>query len=66
MPAPDAIDTTGLNISKDDMRQLLSIDRDGWEKEIEMIREHYAKFGNRLPKELSDQLIALEARLKKA
>ncbi len=66
MPAPDAIDTTGLNVSGDDMKQLLFIDREGWEREIGMIREHYANFGNRLPKELSDQLTALEARLKKA
>ncbi|MBN1904996.1 MAG: phosphoenolpyruvate carboxykinase (GTP) [Deltaproteobacteria bacterium] len=65
MPAPNAIDTTGLNVSADDMKQLLSIDREGWAREIEMIREHYARFGNRLPEELSDQLIALEARLKK-
>ncbi len=66
MPAPDAIDTTGLNVSADDMKQLLSVDREGWAREIEMIKEHYANFGDRLPKELSDQLIALEARLKKA
>ncbi len=65
MPAPDAIDTTGLNVSENDMKLLLSVDREGWAREIGMIKEHYASFGDRLPKELSDQLIALEARLVK-
>ncbi|NLD37965.1 MAG: phosphoenolpyruvate carboxykinase (GTP) [Desulfatiglans sp.] len=65
MPALNAIDTTGLNVSADDMKLLLSIDREGWAREIEMIKEHYANFGNRFPGELSDQLAALEARLLK-
>ena len=32
-------------------------------KEVESIKEHYAKFGDRMPKALYDQLAALEARL---
>jgi phosphoenolpyruvate carboxykinase (GTP) len=64
MPAPDAIDTTGLNVSANDMRQLLSVEKEGWVSEIEMIKEHYAIFGDKLPKELSTQLTALEERLK--
>ena len=66
MPGPDAIDITGLDVSTDDMRELLDVKKDGWDKEIKMIRKHYAIFGDRLPEELSGQLDALEARLKKA
>jgi phosphoenolpyruvate carboxykinase (GTP) len=65
MPTHGAIDTAGLKVTSDDMKQLLSVDHEGWIKEIEMIKEHYAIFGDKLPKELSDQLIALEERLKK-
>jgi phosphoenolpyruvate carboxykinase (GTP) len=64
MPPPDAIETAGLNVTGDDMKQLLSVDCEGWAKEIEMIKQHYAIFGDKLPKELSEQLTALEARIK--
>ncbi|NLA74160.1 MAG: phosphoenolpyruvate carboxykinase (GTP) [Deltaproteobacteria bacterium] len=66
MPGPDAIDITGLDVSTGDMRKLLDVKKDGWDIEIKMIRKHYAIFGDRLPEELSGQLDALEARLKKA
>lgn len=63
MPTPDAIDRTGLDVSDADMSELLKVDREEWLKEVASIREHYAKF-DRLPKELADQLDALEKRLK--
>ena len=66
MPTVDAIDRTGLEdeVTADDMAELLSLDKEGWLKEVESIKEHYAKFGDRMPKALYDQLAALEARLK--
>jgi phosphoenolpyruvate carboxykinase (GTP) len=66
MPAPEAINTKGLDVSADDMRQLLSVDDEGWGIELDMIKEHYDIFGDKLPKELSDQLTALEKRFKNA
>jgi phosphoenolpyruvate carboxykinase (GTP) len=63
MPTVDAIDRTGLNVSESDMAELLKVNKDEWKKEVSSIREHYAKFGNHLPKELSDELEALEKRL---
>lgn len=66
MPKLDALNVDGLDISKDDLQALLSVDKEGWLREINDIREnHYPKFGSHLPKELSDELDALEARLKK-
>jgi phosphoenolpyruvate carboxykinase (GTP) len=63
-PGVDAIDCTGLkDVSVEDMSVLLSVDRDEWKMEIESIKEHYKKFGNKLPKALSEQLTALEKRL---
>ncbi len=66
LPTVDAIDRTGLedSVTADDMKELLSVDIEGWKKELAGIRsEHYPKFGDHLPKELLAQLDALEARL---
>ena len=65
MPALDAIDRSGLNNVTDDyMKELLTVDTSGWLKEVALIKEHYATFGAKLPRELNDQLAALEERLK--
>ncbi len=66
MPTVDAIDTNGLDVSPADMEELVKINKDEWLKEVESIREHYAKYGEKLPKELHAQLDALEKRLKEA
>ncbi len=64
MPAADGIDLTGLDsVTAADMEELLTVDKAGWLKEVASIREHYARFGDRLPKELADELDALEKRL---
>ncbi len=63
MPAAGAIDTEGLNVSEADMAELLKVNRDEWLKEVASIKEHYVKFGDKLPKELNAQLEALEKRL---
>jgi phosphoenolpyruvate carboxykinase (GTP) len=64
MPTPDAIDTTGLDVDSSTMQELLSVDREDWLKEVASIREYYASFGDKLPKELANQLDALEKRLR--
>ncbi len=66
LPAKDALDLTGLKVSDDDLAQLLKVDLEGWLAEIPGMREHFAKFGNRLPKGLVEELDALEQRLKAA
>jgi len=65
MPTVDAIDRPE-GVSSEDMAEMLSIDAAGWAKEIESIKEHYKRFGDRLPGELLDELSALESRLRKA
>ncbi len=67
MPNPEDIDISGMkDTTLDDMKQLLSVDVEGWKKEVEGIKEHYKKFGDKLPKELADELAALESRLNNA
>ena len=64
MPTPDAIDLEGLEgVTDADMAELLSLDKAGWLAELEMVKEHYARFGDKLPQELTDQLAAIEQRL---
>ncbi len=63
VPAPGAIDTEGVDVSKEDMEELLRVDAAEWRAELPLISEHYARFGHRLPPELADELDALERRL---
>ena len=66
MPTVDAIDRPE-GVSEADMKELLTVDVDGWLREVEDIRtNHYPKFGKHLPKELADMLDTLEANLKAA
>ena len=65
MPTVDAIDRSGLDVSVADMVELLKVDKNEWLREVASIREHYAKFGDKLPQELADQLNALETRLQR-
>jgi phosphoenolpyruvate carboxykinase (GTP) len=65
VPAPGAIDISGLNVSDADMTELLKVDTNDWLKEVESIKKHYSQFGDRLPQGLKDELAALEKRLLK-
>jgi len=64
MPKDGAIDVSGLDVSHDAMQEILSVDVEGWKKEIADVRaNHYPKFGDKLPKELMAEMEALENRL---
>ena len=64
LPESSAIDTSGLDVTEDQMAELLDVNIEEWLNEIESIREHYARFEETLPEALSDELAALEARLR--
>lgn len=57
------IDLKGLDISKEDMEELFRIDREGWKKEAQEIGEFFKKFGDRMPKEMWEELGAMKAKL---
>jgi phosphoenolpyruvate carboxykinase (GTP) len=63
LPARGSIDTEGLTLSDKDMDKLLSVDVAAWRDEVPLIREHYARLGDRMPQELLEELDALERRL---
>lgn len=64
LPSKDGIDISGLNVSSKRMDELLSVDKEGWLKEVESIKEHYRTYGDCMPEELKTQLLNLELRLK--
>ena len=63
LPAPADLDTKGLNLPAANVAKLLDVDIQGWLEEVPRIREHFAKFGDRLPKGMQDELVGLEQRL---
>lgn len=63
VPAEGSIDVTGVKVSADDMKELTTVDKEGWKAELPSIHEHYAIFGEKLPQGLKDELAALEKRL---
>ncbi len=66
-PKPEDINIEGLDdITLDTVKGLLDVDVDLWKEEVAGIKEFYAKFGDKLPAELNNQLAALEDRLNKA
>jgi phosphoenolpyruvate carboxykinase (GTP) len=66
LPAEEALELEGLELDKEDLADLLRVDVEGWLHEVPLIREYYARFGERMPRELVEQLDALEARLQAA
>jgi phosphoenolpyruvate carboxykinase (GTP) len=63
LPKPDAIIRPD-GVSESDMKEILKVDIEGWKAEIADVRKnHYPKFGDKLPKELYDELDAIEQRL---
>ncbi len=63
VPKPEALDRTGLDVSESTMKELLTVDAAEWRGEIASMREFFAKFGEKLPKEMTAQVDSLEKRL---
>jgi phosphoenolpyruvate carboxykinase (GTP) len=63
VPTPDALDVSGLDITTDELEQLLHVDQAEWKAEIPQVTEWFQKFGDKLPGVLWAELDALKARL---
>lgn len=65
-PKPEDINIEDLDgVTLDTVKGLLNVDPSLWKEEAKGIREFYSKFGDRLPKELEQELETLEANLNK-
>ena len=63
LPTRDSLNLEGLDVSSENMDQLIAVDVPGWKKEIEDVAFNYAKLGDRLPAALREQLSELRKRL---
>ena len=63
MPKPKDLDLSGLDITAEDLKELLRVDVDLWKAELPDIENHFAKFGDKMPERLQKQLKELAKRL---
>ena len=63
LPAPGSLDLKGLDVSAEDLGELLKVDSEGWKSALPQIKDHYAQFGPKLPAKLNAQLDSLAAAL---
>jgi phosphoenolpyruvate carboxykinase (GTP) len=60
------INIRGLDLDPEDLARVLEVDADAFREQLPQLKEHLATFGDDLPREIHDQLAALEQRLEKA
>lgn len=63
LPAPDALDLSGLDLPDDDLATLLDVDPASWTVEADLTEDFFAGFGDKVPAALHAQLDALRTRL---
>jgi phosphoenolpyruvate carboxykinase (GTP) len=64
LPAEGELDLSGVDVSREDLAELLHVDTTGWLADVAAMREEYAQFGERVPRELRTELQDLEERLR--
>jgi phosphoenolpyruvate carboxykinase (GTP) len=62
-PAKGALNLDGLDLTDAQVEELFAINPESWKAEADLTEEYFAKFGDHLPKEMSDELAQLRARL---
>ena len=60
VPYAKDIDIEGLDYSVETLAKILYVDKERWSREADEIAEFYKQFGDRLPKELSENLATLK------
>jgi phosphoenolpyruvate carboxykinase (GTP) len=63
VPREDSLDLAGLDDIGRNLPMLLNVDKEEWLLECDLIGEHQAIFGDRLPAEMTRQLAGLRTRL---
>ena len=66
VPAPGALDVSGLDLDDEDIAKALAVNPDEWETELALIQEWLAKFGDKLPTQMKDELATLKGNLENA
>jgi phosphoenolpyruvate carboxykinase (GTP) len=63
VPAPRALDTSGLDMTAEDLEAVLRVDQEEWRAELGDVATWFTSFGDKLPGVLWAELDALRARL---
>lgn len=66
LPTMDALALDDLDMDEASIAELLRVEVDNWLQEIPSMRELYARFGDRVPAELNQEIDDLQARLEAA
>ncbi|GAB3191655.1 phosphoenolpyruvate carboxykinase (GTP) [Nesterenkonia suensis] len=62
-PTPEALDTTGLDISAEDLHDALRVDQQEWTAELADIEQWFDRFGESLPESILAELQQLRDRV---
>lgn len=65
IPNASDINIEDCDIDMETLESILKVETEYWLEDIKGIKEFYTKFGDKLPKELADEVEAMEARLTK-
>lgn len=63
VPFEDDINIDGINIDKDDLKELLSVNTDEWKREADSIEDFYNTLGDNVPEELRCEINNLKSSL---
>jgi phosphoenolpyruvate carboxykinase (GTP) len=63
VPTPSSLTLDGMNISRESLDELLSVNSSDWAQETEATAKFFEIFGDRLPQEITNQQKALSDRL---
>ena len=63
LPKPEDINLEGIDVTKETLKELLSVDKDLWLEDTVRIEEFYNKIGDTVPKELWNELAKLKKKL---
>jgi phosphoenolpyruvate carboxykinase (GTP) len=64
VPRAGELNTAGIDVNENTLDELLEIDLEAWTKEVESIKEFFEEFGERMPKQLLEELDNLDRRVK--
>lgn len=63
LPRSEDFNLSGLDIPREDLQALFALDPDAWAAEADLTEEYFARFGDKLPAELNEQLVDLRDRI---
>lgn len=64
IPKENALDLAGIDLPKENIKELLAVDNEAWKKEVEELKSYFSMFGDRLPAGIKQELASLEERVR--